>query len=74
MLTSESDPPELVVVGAAVGASVGALVGASVGAFVGLPLPPFPRWAETVASIRKRQRNVFMAFFRMLTILQVVAT
>merc|ERR1711860_360161 len=56
---SDTDP----VVGS-VGGSVGAAVVTVVGAAVdgeGL-LPPPPRRADAVASIRKRQRNVFMAF------------
>merc|ERR1711860_42265 len=60
---SDTDPV-VVSVGGSVGGSVGAAVVTVVGAAVdgeGL-LPPPPRRANAVASIRKRQRNVFMAF------------
>ena len=58
-LTSDTDPV-VVSVGGSVGAAVVTVVGAAVDG-EGL-LPPPPRRADAVASIRKRQRNVFMAF------------
>merc|ERR1711860_377961 len=56
---SDTDPV-VVSVGGSVGAAVVTVVGDAVDG-EGL-LPPPPRRADAVASIRKRQRNVFMAF------------
>ena len=58
--TSDTDPVVVSVGDSVVGAAVGASVGAAVDG-EGLPPPP-PRRADAVASIRKRQRYVFMAF------------